>query len=148
MSRAVISAERLLPEAQRASLPALIRLRGLPSRVTFTGAFRVVWTSVLKLRTPFGRPFGLPDWPGLKRVCSVACRNRLVVALTVLTIESFLIAHELVCLDQVRLIITSAQIVNRPLRGWARGSVLFDFFERETAFGVQRLDAGELAEAA
>ncbi len=43
-------------------------VRGLPSWVSRMEVVSVFLTSVLKLRTVAGRPFGLPDSPALKRV--------------------------------------------------------------------------------
>ena len=39
-----------------------------PFSVTSTFSLSAAATIVLKLRAPFGRPLGLPDWPGRKGI--------------------------------------------------------------------------------
>ena len=62
-------------ESERGCDPCCVEiLFRLPFSVTMTGIRSASITSVRRLRTRLGRPFGLPDCPGLKRECSGGLR--------------------------------------------------------------------------
>src|ERR1700675_2844603 len=59
--------ERVRVVRTRASI-ADMRRRRPPSRICMS-SFRTCWTIVRILRDCFARPLGLPDFPGLNRLC-------------------------------------------------------------------------------